>query len=161
MHPTPGGRETDFGQTVRTKFQEKREALRGQQASTRREGRTEVRTPYLPSNLSVVIFQSLIQLTRGFTIGEAIMSNFLEPALLEIIADFAPVNTIFWRVDTKNFTEKFQSAFAVTFEICEDLAHIEVPFGTETARVQQKVARNGHSHNRTANIDVGKIEGLS
>src|SRR5215470_50093 len=160
MRPTPGGLETDSGRTVRTTFPEKREASRGRQASTRREGQTEVRTPYLPSNLSVVIFQSLIQLTCGFTIGKTIMSNFVEPALLVIIADFAPVDSIFWRVDSKNFAEKFQRAFAVAFKICEYLPHVEVPFSTETARVQQKVARYGHPHNRTANIDVGEIKGL-
>src|SRR6478752_7373042 len=92
---------------------------RERQANRRREGHIGVkaRTPYLRSNLSVIIFQSLIQVSRRFTIRKAIVCDFLRAALAEIITDFAAVNTVFGRIDPENLTEKFESPFAVSLEI--------------------------------------------
>src|SRR5690348_6201749 len=100
-------------------FPEKQAEWRERQASKRKAGRIGVkaRTPYLRSNLSVVIFQSLIQVGRRFTIRKTIMCNFLQAALAEIITDFAAVDTVFGRIDAKNFTEEFEGSSAVSLEI--------------------------------------------
>ena len=46
------------GKIIVLMFPETRAGWRARQANTRREGRTGAETPYLPSNLSVIIFQS-------------------------------------------------------------------------------------------------------
>src|SRR5262249_1682300 len=102
-----------------------------------------------------------IKLTRRFTIGKTIMGNFIEPALLEIIADFAAVYSIFWRVNSEDFAEEFERPLSVTFEICEDFPHVEVPFCAIAACIEQKVPRDGYAHDRATNVDVRKIEGFS
>src|SRR6478609_4403180 len=106
---------------VQTRFQEKREAWPRRRANTRREDRTGGPTPYLPSNLSVIIFQSLIQISRRFTIRQTIMCDFLKASLLEIIADFAPINPVFWRIHAEDLAKKLQSPPAVALEIGENL----------------------------------------
>src|SRR5215510_14766459 len=158
MHLRRGAQESDFSRKDQTKFQEKREGWRAHQANTRRGGRTGIGIPYLPSNLSVIIFQSLIQLTRRFAIGKTIMCNFVEPSFLEIITDFTSVNPIFRRVDSEDFTKKFECSFSVAFELREDLTHIEVPLRAEPPGVEQEVTRNGNSHDGAANINVWKVE---
>src|SRR5262245_15019383 len=160
MHLRRGGQESDFGRKDQTKFQEKREGLRAHQANRRRGGRTGIGIPYLPSNLSVIIFQSLIQLTRRFAIGKTIMRNFVEPPFLEIITDFTSVDSIFRGVDSEDFTKKLECSFSVAFEIGEDLTHIEVPLRAEPACVEQEVARNRNPHDGAADINVWKVERL-
>jgi hypothetical protein len=78
-------------------FPERQAEWRERRANRRKEGRIGVkaRTPYLRSNLSVVIFQSLIQLGGRFTIRKAIMGDFFQAALPEVITDFTAVNAIF------------------------------------------------------------------
>src|SRR5215831_13854753 len=96
-------------------FPERRAAWLGQPASRRREGRigAKTKTPYLSSNLSVVIFQSLIQLTRRFTIRKTIMGDFVQASLLEIIPNLAAVDTVFGGMDTEDFTKKLERTFPV------------------------------------------------
>src|SRR5262249_8141731 len=71
------------------------------------------------------------------------------------------VNSVFWRVDSEDFTEKFQCSFSITFEIRKNLTYIEVPLRAEPARVEQKITWNRHTHDRATNINVWKVEGLS
>src|SRR5215831_579802 len=108
-------------------FRERRAAWPGRPASRQREGRigAKTKTPYLPSNLSVVIFQSLIQLSRRFTIRQTIMCDFLQATLLEIVPNLAAVDAVFWGMDTEDFTKKLQCTFPVAFEICQNLTDIE------------------------------------
>jgi hypothetical protein len=88
------------------------------------------------------------------------MCNFVEPALFKIITDFTSVDSIFRRVDSEDFTKKFECSFSVAFEIGEDLTHIEVPLRAEPACVEQEVARNRNAHDGAANINVWKVERL-
>src|SRR5215813_783659 len=146
MHLRRGAQESDFSRKGQTRFQEKREGWRAHQANTRRGGGTGIGIPYLPSNLSVIIFQSLIQLTRCFAIGKTIMCNFVQPSFLEIITDFTSVDPIFRRVDSEDFTKKFECSFPVAFEIREYLTHIEVPFRVTSCSTHGGSARSGNSH---------------
>src|SRR5262245_18883220 len=124
-------------------------------------GQTAERTPYLPSNSSVVVFQSLIELPSGFTIRKTVMRDFLEPSLFEIIADFAAVDAVFRRMHSEDFAEEFERPLAVPFKIRQNFAHVEMPLAREAARVEQQIARNRHPHNRAADVDVWKIERFS
>src|SRR5690242_15223066 len=110
------------------------------------------------ANLSVIIFQSLIKIAGCFTIGKTIMRDVVEPSGFEIIADLAAVNPIFGRMHTENFAKEFKRSFAVALEISQNFAHVEVSFRTEAASIEQDVAGNGNTCDRTANIDVWKIE---
>ena len=110
---------------------------------------------------SVVIFQSLIQIAGRFAIRKAIMGDFIETALLEIIADFAAVDAVFRGLDSEDLAEKFERALLVAFEIRENLAHIEVTLGAEPACIEQEVPRNRNSHDGAPDIDIRKIEGLA
>jgi hypothetical protein len=143
-------------------FPEKRGAWLGQPASRQREERTgaETKTPYLSSNLSVVIFQSLIQLTRRFTIRKTIMCDFVKAALSEIVPNLAAVDAVFGGIDTEDFTKKLKRTFPVPLEICQNLTDIEVPFGTETAGIEKDIARDWNAHDRAPDIDIWKVEGL-
>src|SRR6266850_3106117 len=142
-------------------FPGKLTASRARKASKRREGRTETGHPYLSSNLSIVIFQSLIQLPRCFAVRKTIMGDFIQPALLEIIADFAAINAVFRGIHAENLAKELECSLAIALEIRQDLPDIEVPFGAESARIEQNVTRNGHAHDGAADVDVGKIKGLS
>src|SRR5215471_219306 len=143
-------------------FPERRAAWPRQPANRRKEGRigAKTKTPYLSSNLSVVIFQSLIQLTRRFTIRKTIMCDFVQAPLLEIISDFAAVNAVFGGVDTEDFTKKLERTFPVALEICQDLTDIEVPFRAETAGIEKEIARDRNAHDGAPDVDVWKVEGL-
>src|SRR5947209_5502850 len=109
-------------------------ASQGRKASKRREGRTETRPPYLSSSLSIIIFQSLIQLPGRFAVRKTIMGDFLEAALLEVIAYFAAINTVFRGIHAEDLAKELQCSLAVTLEIRQDLPDVEVPFGAEPAR---------------------------
>ena len=86
------------------------------------------------------------------------MCDFVKPSGFEIIADLAAVNPIFGRMHTENFAKEFECSFAVALEIRQNFAHVEVPFRAEAAGIEQDVAGNGNAGDRTANIDVWKIE---
>ena len=89
------------------------------------------------------------------------MCDFIEAALFEVIADFAAINAIFRGVHAENLAKELQGSLAVTLEIRQDFPDVEVPFGAESARIEQDVTRNGHAHDGAADVDVGKIKGLS
>src|SRR5215468_3675017 len=131
-------------------FPERQAKWRVRRASKRREGHIAVkaRTPYLRSNLSVIIFQSLIQLGRRFTIRQTIVRDFIQAALPEIISHFAAVNTVFRGIDTENLAEKLERAFAVTLEIRQDFPHVKMPFGAEAACIEENVTGNRNAHDR-------------
>src|SRR6516162_5711697 len=141
-------------------FLKRQAGSRELQASTRRGGHTGAKTkpPYLPSNLSEVIFQSLIELACRFTIRKTIMCDFVQASLFEVISDFAAVDSVFWRENTENLTEEFQSPFSIALEVCQYFTDIEMTFGAEAACVQKDVAGDRHAHNRAPDVDVRKIE---
>src|SRR5215471_7939896 len=143
-------------------FPERRGAWLGQPASRRKGGRTgaKTKTPYLSSNLSVVIFQSLIQLARRFTIRKTIMGDFLQASLLEIIPNLAAVDTVFGGMDTEDFTKKLERTFPVALEICQNLTDIEMPLRAETAGIEKNIARDRNAHDRAPDVDVWKVERL-
>src|SRR5438552_14999076 len=89
------------------------------------------------------------------------MCDFIEPALLEIIAYFAAINAVFRRIHAEYLAKELERSLAVALEIRQDLPDIEVPFGAESARIKQKVTRNRDAHDGAADVDVGKIKGLS
>src|ERR1700733_12500237 len=86
------------------------------------------------------------------------MCDFVEPALLEIFADFAAVDAVLGGSHAENLAEELQSAPAVTLEIRQHFAHVEVTLRAEAARIQEKIARHGNTHNGAPDVDVGKIE---
>src|SRR5207248_4288613 len=59
-------------------------------------------THTLSSNLSIIIFQSLIQLPGCFAIRKAIMCDFIEAALFEVISYFAAINAVFRGIHAEN-----------------------------------------------------------
>src|SRR5256885_2204147 len=105
------------GRRVQTRFPEKPGGSPGRRASRGKEAGTETTRPYFSSNLSVIIFQSLIQLAGCFTIGQTIVGDFIEAALLEIIPNFASIDAVFWGIHSENFAEKLERALTVTLEI--------------------------------------------
>src|SRR5262245_38089004 len=88
------------------------------------------------------------------------MCNFVEAALLEIISHFAAVDAVFRGMNPEDLTKKFQGALAVALEIRQNFAHVEMPFRTETAGIEQQVARNRHARDRAADVDIREIERL-
>ena len=89
------------------------------------------------------------------------MCNFLKPALLEVIADFAAINSVFGGIHAENLAKELERSLPVTLEIRKDLPDIEVPLGAEPAGIEKYVSRNGDAHDGAADVDVGKIKGLS
>src|SRR5262245_50981716 len=88
------------------------------------------------------------------------MGNFVEPSLLEIINDFTSIDSIFRRVDSEDFTKKFECSLSVTFEIGEELTYIEVSLRAEPACVVQGGAWNRNAHDGAPDINVWKVERL-
>src|SRR5437867_1752732 len=110
--------------------------------------------------LPVVILQSLIQLAGSPAVGNAITSDFVEAALLEIVSDFAAVDAVLRGVDAEDLAKKLESSLPVPLKVGEDLANVEVPLGTEPSGVEDQVAGNWHAHDRAADVDVWEIEGF-
>src|SRR5439155_7549634 len=108
------------------------------------------------SNLSIVIFQSLIEVVRRFTIRQTIMCDFVKPSGLEIIADFAAVDAVFRRVYAENLSKEFQCPFAVALEVRQYFPDIKMPLGAETAGVEKNVGGDGNTHDGSANVDIRK-----
>src|SRR5438094_612705 len=121
----------------------------------------EFRNSKFAISSSIISPQPLIQFAGSPAIGKTVMRDFIKPALLEIIGDFASVDSILRGIHAKDLAKKLEGPFPVSIKIGENFANIEVPFGAESPGIEDQVARNRHAHNRAPNVDVWEVERFS